>query len=175
MVTSICVDEDDFKVDPDNGRLQLEHHFVQNSVETFVFTLDGANDVFEKVTDFDDVIIPVDGYYIVTMDARGNAIITTASPGTPVNASAVAQLRVNNVAVAGTETMLLLNSQGGPDTQEPALQIQGTGSCTRTLFLTAGQALSMWGKRNSDLGTTTEIRSDDDGRCRITATRISGV
>lgn len=175
MVTSICVDEDDFKVDPDNGRLQLEHHFVQNAVESFVFVLDGANDVFEKVTDFDDVVIATDGYYIVTMDAHGNAIITTASPGTVVAASCSAQLRVDNVAVAGTETMLIHNSQGSPDTQEPALQLRGTGSCTRTLFLTAGQALSLWGKRNSDLGTTTEIRSDDDGRCRITATRISGI
>lgn len=174
-VTSICVDEDDFQVDPDNGRLQLNHHFVQNSPEAFVFVLDGAQDVFEKVTDFDDVVIPVDGWYIVTMDARGYAAITPATPGTVVAAQVVAQLRVNDAPVAGTETMLCTTSQGSPDTNEPAFQTQGTGSCTRTLFLTAGQELSLWGKRNSDLGTTSQIMSDDDGRCRITATRISGI
>ena len=175
MVTSICVDEDDFKVDPDNGRLQLEHYFEQNSPEGFTFTLDGANDVFEKVTDFDDVVVTKDGYYIVTMDARGNATITGATPGTIVAASVSAQLRVNNVAVAGTETMCVTTSQGMSSVDQPAFQIHGTGSCTRTLSLTAGQALSLWGKRNADAGTTTTILSDDDGRCRITATRISGV
>jgi hypothetical protein len=175
VVTSICVDEDDFKVDPGNGRLQLEHYFVQNNPEAFSFVLDGANDVFEKVTDFDDVVVAKDGYYIVTMDARGYAAITPAIVGTLVNAQVAAQLRVNNVAVAGTETQLCTTSQGLPDTDQPALQTQGTGSCTRTLFLTAGQALSLWGKRNADAGTTCLIMSDDDGRCRITATRISGI
>lgn len=175
MVTSVCVDEDDFQVEAGTGRLQLAHHFVQNNPEAFTFVLDGANDVFEKITDFDDVIVPVDGYYIVTMDARGNATITGASPGTVVAAGVSAQLRVNNVAVAGTETSLIHNSQGASTVDQPALQLHGTGSCTRTLFLTAGQALSMWGKRNADAGTTTTILSDDDGRCRITATRISGV
>ena len=175
MVTSICVDEDDFKVDPDNGRLQLNHHYVQNSPESFTFTLDGTNDVFEKVTDFDDVTILVDGYYIVTMDAHGNAINTEAGPGTVVATSVSAQLRVNNAPVAGTETMLIHNSQGNPSTTEPALQLHGTGSCTRVLFLVAGDDLSLWGKRNSDAGTVTEILSNDDGRCRITAARISGI
>jgi hypothetical protein len=176
VVASICIDNNDFKVDPVNGRLELNHHFVQNNVETFApHVLNGAQDVFEKIVAFDDVVIPVDGYYIVTMDARGNATITSASPGTIVAASVSAQLRVNNVAVAGTETMLITNSQGSSTVDQPALQLHGTGSCTRTLFLTAGQALSLWGKRNADPGTTTSILSDDDGRCRITATRISGV
>lgn len=175
MVTSICVDEDDFKVDPVNGRLQLEHHYVQNSPEAFTFVLDGANDVFEKITDFDDVVIVTEGYYIVTMDARGNATITEAGAGTVVAASVSAQLRVNNVAVAGTETMLVTNSQGSPTTTEPAFQIHGSGSATRALFLNAGDALSLWGKRNADAGTTTTILSDDDGRCRITAIRFAGI
>jgi len=175
VVTSVCVDEDDFQVEAGTGRLQLAHHFVQNNPEAFSFTLDGANDVFEKITDFDDVIIPVDGYYIVTMDARGETVITGAGPGTVVATAVSAQLRVNNVAVAGTETMCCVTTQGAPTNDQPALQNQGTGSCTRTLFLTAGQALSMWGKRNADAGTTCLILSDDDGRCRITATRISGV
>ena len=175
MVTSVCVDDEDFKVEAGTGRLQLAHHFVQNSPEAFVFVLDGANDVFEKVTDFDDVTIAVDGYYIVTMDARGNATITSATPGTVVAASVSAQLRVDNVAVAGTETLCATASQGSSTVDQPALQIHGTGSSTRTLFLTAGQKLSLWGKRNADAGTTTTMLSDDDGRCRITATRISGI
>lgn len=174
MPTTVCVDDDDFKVDA-NGRLELNPHSVQNATETFApFVLNGAQDVFEKITSFDDVIAPVTGWYIVTMDARGQAIITGASPGTIVAASVSAQLRINNAAVAGTETLLVTNSQGAPTLDEPALQMQGTGSCTRSLFLNAGDALSLWGKRNADPGTTTTILSDDDGRCRITAVRFAG-
>jgi hypothetical protein len=175
MTQPVCIDETDFKTDPGNGRLELNHVAAQNSPESFEFILDGDQDTFEKITDFDDVIVPETGYYTVTVDMRGKAVITTASPGTVVAASVSGQLRVNNAPVAGTETMLAMLSQGAPDTQEPASQTQGTGSCTRDLFLTAGQALSIWGKRNADLGTVTSILSDDDGRCRITLVRIGGV
>lgn len=172
---SVCADDTDFAVDDTNGRLKLNPHFVQNNPEAFVFTLDGDQDTFEKVVDFDDVIIPVDGYYFVTMDVHGNATITSATPGTTVNAQISAQLRVNNSPIAGTETMVQLNSQGSSTVDQPALQLHGSGSASRAVFLSAGARLSIWAKRNSDPGTTTTVVSDTQGRCRITAVRFGGV
>jgi hypothetical protein len=171
---SVCADETDFAVDTDNGRLKLSPHFVQNELENFVFTLDGDQNVFEKVTDFDDVVIPVSGYYYVTMDVHGNATITPATPPNVVGAQVSAQLRVNNSPIAGTETMIQLNSQGVSALDEPALQLHGSGSSSRVVYLTLGQRLSIWGKRNSDPGTTSTIVSDNNGRCRITAMRFGG-
>lgn len=171
---SVCADSTDFGVDVDNGRLKLSPHFVQNDVESFVFTLDGDQNTFEKITDFDDVIIPVSGYYYVTMDVHGNATITPTVNPNIVQAQVSAQLRVNNSPVAGTETMIQLNSEGSSTSDQPALQLHGSGSSSRVVFLTLGQRLSIWGKRNSDPGTTTTIVSDTQGRCRITAMRFGG-
>lgn len=174
-IPTVCADDVDFAVDAGNGRLKLNPHFAQNNPESFVFVLDGDQDTFEKVTDFDDVIVPVDGYYTLTADAHGNATITSAAPGTIVGAQCSFQVRRNNSPIAGTETMLQLNSQGSSTVDQPALQLHGAGSCTRAVFLNQGDAISLWAKRNSDLGTTTTIVSDTQGRCRITLTRFGGI
>ena len=174
-VASVCADSTDFAVDSDNGRLKLNPHFAQNNVESFVFTLDGDQNTFEKVTDFDDVVVPVDGYYMLTADAHGNATNTSAAPGTVVNSECSFQVRRNNSPIAGTETMLISNVQGTSTVDQPALQLHGSGSCTRAVFLSAGDRISLWAKRNSDPGTTTEIISNDRGRCRITLVRFGGV
>lgn len=176
-VASVCADSTDFTVDDGNGRLKLNPHFAQNNPVSFVFTLDGDQDTFEKVTSFPDVVVPVDGYYYLTSDAHANATITQATPGTPVNAQASSQIRRNNSPISGTETQLMLNSQGGPvpGETEPALQLHASGSCSRVVFLSAGDLISLWAKRNSDLGTTTEIVSNTQGRCRITLMRFGGV
>jgi hypothetical protein len=174
VTVPVCVDEDDFQVDPVNGRLELNHISASNVVEAFTFVLNGAQDVFEEVTDFDPVLIPETGWYTVTMDVRGYAAVQEVGPGSVVAATVSAQMRLDNVVIAGTETMLAAVAQGQPTTTEPAMQNQGTGSCTRELFLTAGQRLEIWAKRNADAGTVTQIISDDDGRCRITAVRNAG-
>lgn len=174
-IPTVCADSTDFSVDSDNGRLMLNPHYAQNNPEAFTFVLDGDQDTFEKVTDFDDVIVPVDGYYFLSADAHGNATITSAAPGTLVGAQCSFQVRRNNSAIAGTETMIQLNSQGSSTVDQPALQLHGSGSCSRVVFLSAGDALSLWAKRNSDLGTTTTIVSDTQGRCRITLVRFGGV
>jgi hypothetical protein len=172
---SVCADSTDFAVDTDNGRLKLNPHFAQSNPQAFIFVLDGDQDTFEKVTSFDDVSVPVDGYYTLTADAHGNATITSAAPGTTVNAQVSFQVRRNNSPIAGTETILMLNSQGSSTVDQPALQLHGSGSCTRAVFLSTGDAISIWAKRNSDLGTTTDIRSDTQGRCRLTLVRFGGL
>lgn len=173
-VASVCADATDFTTDDSNGRLKLNPHFRQNDVEAFTFTLNGAQNVFEQVTTFDDVIVPVSGYYILNGEAHGNATITSATPGTVVVAECSFQLRRNNSPIAGTETMLISNQQGSSSVDQPALQLHGSGSCTRAVFLNAGDRISIWAKRNSDAGTTTEIISDDRGRCRVTLVRFGG-
>lgn len=170
-MADVCIDASDFEVDP-NGLLKLNATYVQSVAQSFVHTLTGAPDVYEDINEFSDVILTVAGLWLVTMDVRGNATITPAGIGTVVGAKAACELRQNGASVPGTETMLQLTSQGSPDTSEPALQLHGSGSATRVIQAAAGDALQIWGKRNSDAGTTTTIASDTSGRCRITAVRI---
>jgi hypothetical protein len=169
---NVCVDNVDFVVE--NGQLRLNPHAVQSNPQTFEFVLNGAQDVFEKITSFADVVIPLDGYWFITMDAHGEATITGATPGTVVNAEVSAEMRVNNNPVAGTETMLQSTVQGSSSVDQPALAQHGSGSASRLLLLNAGDRVSIWGKRNSDPGTTTQVISNTRGRCRITAIRIGG-
>lgn len=167
---TVCVDDRDFQTDP-NGRLQLNATAVMTAGATFTHTLGGTN-VFEEITELGDLILPEDGLYEVTFDAQGNATNTPAGPGTIVATAATAALYKNDVFVANTETMLQLNSQGSSTVDQPALQMRGTGSCTVTVQCVAGDRLSLYGKRNSDAGTTTQIVSNSNGRTRITAVRL---
>lgn len=171
-VATVCADSNDFTTS--GGRLKLRRSQVQNEVEAFNWTLDGVQDVYEDIVPFDDIVIPLDGWYFVTMDVRANALITRANSGITVSAAIVAQLRLNDVAIPGTETKIIHNSQGQAVTTEPTLRLESTGSCTRFLNLSAGDRLSIWAKRNADPGTTCEVISDADGRCRITAIRYGG-
>lgn len=169
-IPTVCVDANDFQTDP-NGRLQLNPSITQTASLTFTHTLGGVN-TFEEITELGDLIVPLDGLYEVTFDAQGNATNTPAAPGNIVATAATAALYKNDVFVPNTETMLQLNSQGSSTVDQPALQMRGTGSCTVPVQCVAGDRLSLYGKRNSDAGTTTQIVSNSNGRTRITATRL---
>lgn len=169
-IPTVCVDENDFQTDP-NGRLQLNPTVVQSGAVTFTHTLGGVN-TFEEITELGDVVAPVAGLYEVTFDAHGNATNTPAAPGTIVSTSITACLAKNDVLVANSEAMLQLNSQGTSTVDQPALQMHGAGSCTLPLQLAAGDRISLYGKRNSSAGTTSQVVSDSSGRCRITLIRL---
>lgn len=169
-----CADETDFRTDPVTGRLMLDSHFAESSLHTFEFVLNGAQDVFEEVTDLPELVVPVTGLYIVVYDARGKAAVQSVAAGSIVGASVSAQLRIDNVVVPNTERMLAATIQGLPGLEQPALQTQGTGSCTTILQLNAGEGLSVWAKRNADAGTVTSVMSDDDGRTSIVIYRLAG-
>lgn len=169
-----CADELDFKDDPVNGRLQLNSHFAETSLLTFEFILNGAQDVFEEVTDLPELIVPEDGLYLVIYDARGKAAVQSVAAGSIVGASVSAQLRIDNVAVSNSERMLAATVQGLPGLEQPAMQTQGTGSCSTILQLNQGDGLSIWAKRNADAGTVTSVMSDDDGRTSIVIYRLAG-
>lgn len=171
-MANACVDANDFQTDS-GGRLQLNPEVLQTPTLTFTRTLGGAANAYAIIPDIAPLVVVVPGLYIVTWDAHGNATNNPNSPGTPINSCALAGLGLNGALVGGTETMLVLNSLGGsPGIAIPAMQIHGSGSGHRAIQLAAGDQLSMFGARASDAGTITEMRSDNQGRCRITAWRI---
>lgn len=136
----------------------------------FSHALAAAANVYEKVDDLPDLVIVEPGTYLVSWTAGATAVIpgstAAVSTGTTVGIFRDAAL------VAGTETKLALVSQGLAAAAQPAMQMQASGGGTMRMTIAAGQALSMHGKRSTIVGTNTFL-SDADGRCRITAERIS--
>lgn len=165
-----CVDNVDFQVV--NGQLQLFPHHIYTGSVTFTYVLDGVNGVYEQITDLPPVVAPVDGIWVITADARGQALITAAGIGTDVEATVSVQLRVNGNPVLGSETMAARLHQDPPLSAQPELEIQNTGSVTRIVALSAGDAVTLWGARTSDAGTTSQVVSNNLGRTRITMHRI---
>jgi hypothetical protein len=166
------VDASDFQTDS-GGRLQLNPEYLQTPTLTFTRTLGGVANTYVIIPDIAPLVVVVPGLYVVAWDAHGNATNNANSPGTPINSCALAGLGLNGALVGGSETMLILNSLGGsPSVNIPAYQIHGSGSGHRIIPLVAGDQLSMFGARSSDAGTTTEMISNNQGRCRITAWRI---
>lgn len=147
------------------------HVVYQSPTDTFpAHTIAAAAGVFEKIGELDDVVVAEPGTYLVTWTARATSVIpgstATTSAGTTVGVYKGAAL------VAGSETMLARVSQGVAATAEPALQVQASGGGGLVMAIAAGEHLSLWAKRDSTTGTHS-ITSDTDGRCRITATRLS--
>lgn len=173
MANSICVDDDDFDVV--GGQLELKPQFAQSVPANFTHVLGGAPDVYEQIAELPSVIITVEGTYLVTMDAHGNATNTAAAPGTVVGTSVAAAIYKNGALIPNTETRLITNIQGSSTVDQPALQLHATGSASRVVTLLVGDTLQVWGSRNADPGTTCQILSNSTGRTRITATRLAGI
>jgi hypothetical protein len=172
-VADACVDDVDFRVE--NGQLRLFPHQVFTGSVTFVHVLDGVNGVYEQITELPGVVAPEDGIWVITGDARGEALITPAAIGTDVEASVSVHLAVNGVLVLGSETMVARLHQDAPASVQPELEIQNTGSVTRIVSLSAGDVVTLWGARTSDAGTTSQIVSNNLGRTRITMHRTGGL
>lgn len=171
-MANACVDSNDFQTDS-GGRLQLNPEYLQTPTLTFTRTLGGAANTYAIIPDIAPLVVVVPGLYVVTWDAHGNATNPPNAPGTPINTCALAGLGLNGALVGGSETMLQLNSLGGsPGIAIPSMQLHGSGSGHRVIQLAAGDLISMFGARSSDAGTTTEMISNNQGRCRITAWRI---
>lgn len=151
----------------------LKSVFAQTAAVSFNHTLTGLN-VYQDINEVPDLVIPADGTYLVTVDAVGNATNTQAGPGTVVTTSVAMALFKNNVMVPNSETRLMLNSQGAPvaGETEPAYQLHGSGSASRYVTCVAGDTFQVYGARNSDAGTTSQIVSNSNGRTRISAHRI---
>jgi hypothetical protein len=172
-MANACVDPNDFQTDT-GGRLQLNPEALQTGLTTFTRTLGGAANVYSEIitAEVNWLTVVVPGKYVVSWDAHVNATITSAGAGIGVSASGSAAIGKNHALVGGTETMCQTVIQGGATTTEPALQVHGSGSGSRVMDLVAGDIISMFASRNSDPGTTTELISNTQGRCRITMWRI---
>lgn len=158
-------------VDPFQVTADLIPVFAQNISETFTHPIVAADGVWEDVTEFDDVIVPMDGTYEITMTARGAATIpgVTAAANTRV----VAAIYRNGAIIPGTETMLSLVSQGAAGTAQPSMQVQASGTCTLVVALSAGDAIQLWAQKQAPTaGSTHTIVSATDGRSRISLRRI---
>ena len=174
-MANVCVDPKDFQTDA-GGKLQLNPEFLQTPTLTFTRLLTGTANTYAIVPDIAPLVVVVPGIYVVTWDAHGNATNIPNTPGTSVNTSVSSALGLNGTMVGGTETMLMQNVLGGsPSIAIPAVQLHSSGTGHRVLTLAANDQISMFAARASDPGTTTDIRSDQQGRCRITMWRIGTV
>jgi hypothetical protein len=170
-MASICIDSNDFKVDPSNGRLQLKPVYYQTPATNFDHLLSGANGVYEQITELNGLTIGVAGIYDLNWTGVGNANNTSTAPGNIVNTSCACAVYQNGVLIPNTETRMMLNSQGSSTVDQPALQLHASGSGHRVIQCAAGDVLTLWAQRNSVGGTDTHILSSGGGRSRISAVR----
>lgn len=171
-MANACVDANDFQTDA-GGRLQLNPTTEQNASVTFSHELDGVNGTYEEIAAFPNVVVPVTGKYLVTWDIHGYAGVFANTPGVAINQQTMGALSINNVFVAGTETMIAsVNIGGSPSVSLPAESSEGTGSGTRVMDLTAGQQIGIQGAHNGNGTPNCFIMSNSDGRCRVTLVRL---
>lgn len=173
-MADVCVDDVDFQVEL--GQLRLLPHFVQTGNRTFVYELDGADGVFEQVTDIPPVIVPLDGIWVVTVDVRGTAVITPTASGVDAVAAVLAELRLNGALVPASQTTVSRIARDLTTTVQPQFEVSTTGSVTRVMTLAAGDLITVWGARmGTPVGVTTQIVSNGNGQTRLTMWRIGGL
>lgn len=143
---------------------------VQSAAASFTRNLAGAAGVYEEVTELPGVTIAVPGTYWVEYTARGSATIPAGSG--PLSTSTSAAIARNDVIVGGSETQLVLVSQGTASSAQPALQGQASSSWAGPVVCAAGDVLSLYAMRQPVASGTNSIISNTDGRCRIAAHRI---
>lgn len=173
-MANVCADNTDFKLA--DGRLQLSPHFYQNAVEDFshlipTTTPDGT---YETITEFDPVIVATAGLYLVSWTIHGYVVLPQPTPGIPLNGGVMGAIAVNSVFRAGTETMIATVNEGTTNTSFPAMGQEGSGSGSMVLQLGANSSLRILGAQEGNGSNVSRIISDNRGRCRITALRISG-
>lgn len=146
--------------------------FYQTSATTFNHTIAAASDVYEKITEIPDLLLPTPGLYIVTMDVVGT--LTIAGSTAAISGAMSAYLARDGVLVPNTETKLSAVIQGTAAAAQPALGVAAEGSTTRAVFSDGTTLLSIWAARNVGAGSTAVVNSGGGtvGRSRITAWRI---
>jgi hypothetical protein len=172
-VANACVDSQDFKTDA-GGKLQLNPATAQNASVSFSHALSGVNGTFETITEFPAVTIPRDGLYLVTWDIHGYAGVFPNTPGAAINQQTLGAISIGNVFQAGTETAIAsVNIGGSPSVGLPAMSHESTGSGSRVFQLLATNQIRIMGAHSGAGTPNCFISSGPDGRCRITAVRIS--
>lgn len=173
-VATACADATDFTTQ--DGKLKLAPHVYQNAVETFshlvpTTTPDGS---YETIGEFDPVTVTAAGLYLVSWDIHGYIALPAPNVGTALNGGVMGAVSVNGLFRAGTETMIATINEGQTSAAFPALGQEGTGSGSMTMQLAANSKLGLLGAQEGNGSNVSRIISDNRGRCRITAVRISG-
>lgn len=170
-MANACVDANDFQTDA-GGRLQLNPETEQNASVTFTHLLNGVDGTYELITAFPNVVVPLNGLYLVMWDIHGNIILPGPNIGVILNGRTMGALARNGAFVAGTETQICSLNEGVTTVDFPALGTENTGSGSRVMQLVAGDTLKIMGAQEGNGSNTSEIKSDANGRCRLTIVRL---
>lgn len=157
-------------VDPE---LNVKAMTQQSTALTFNHSIAAAAGTFEKITEVPDLTIQETGLYKITWQAMGEVTIPGNQSGLTPSATTVAAAYRNGAIIAGTETRLdsfLLSAS--PAINLPAHGVYVTGSGETFLSLTAADTISLYAKKATNVASTHSVRSDTDGRTRISVERI---
>lgn len=157
-------------VDPETN---VKAMTLQSTALTFNHSIAAATGVFEKITEVPDLTIQETGLYKITWQAMGEVTLPGNQSGATPSATTVAAAYRNGAIIAGTETRLdsfLLSAS--PAVNLPAHGLYVTGSGETFLSLTANDTISLYAKKATNVASTHSVRSDGDGRTRISVERI---
>ncbi|MFF3654871.1 hypothetical protein [Streptomyces olivochromogenes] len=128
-----------------------------------VHDLNGADRVYETITEVAPMVIPRSGVWEVNYAVRGGVLL-------PANLVAseyvVAALFENGSLIVGEEVMVVGLSRG--QATGAAMQVQGTGAQAFLRFFNAGDQVTLRAYRIGQLATA-QVISNGDGRTRIMA------
>ncbi|WP_413808119.1 hypothetical protein [Streptomyces sp. OE57] len=137
-------------------QLAADGSWAQNSTLTFTHALDGADRVYEQVTEIPDLTIPRAGVWEVDYNARGAVAMPAATAGAEYVTTA---LYKNGAAIVGSEALIIGTAGAGSANN-------ATGGLSFLHFFAAGDVVTLWAYRIGQAGTASVI-SNADGRTRI--------
>ncbi|MFF5668800.1 hypothetical protein ACFY8S_01465 [Streptomyces hygroscopicus] len=143
---------------PQAWQIGVDASWAQNSTLTFAHALNGADRVYEQITEIPPLTIPRAGTWEVDYNTRGVAQIPA---GTAASLYVVAGIYKNGALIVGSEAMLAGTTGAGS-----VIQIQATGGMSFLHPFAAGDVVTLWAYRVGQTGTAS-IASNPDGRTRI--------
>ncbi|KUN32545.1 hypothetical protein AQJ11_03185 [Streptomyces corchorusii] len=130
--------------------------WAQNATLQFSHALDGADRVYEQVTEVPALTIPRAGVWEVDYNARATAGMPASTTGAEYVTTA---LYKNGAAIVGSEAMIV--GVNGAETGN-----QATGGLSFLHTFAAGDVVTLWAYRIGQTGTASVV-SNADGRTRI--------
>lgn len=130
--------------------------WAQNSTLTFSHVLDGADRVYEQVTEVPALTIPRAGVWEVDYNARGAVGMPATTAGGEYVSTALYE---NGAAIVGSEALIVGTVGAGSGNQ-------ATGGLSFLHTFAAGDVVTLWACRIGQAGSASVV-SNTDGRTRI--------
>ncbi|MDP4501063.1 hypothetical protein [Nonomuraea turcica] len=130
--------------------------WAQNATLTFTHVLDGADRVYEQVTEVPAITIPRAGVWEVDYNARASVAMPAATAGSEYVTTA---LYKNGAAIVGSEALIIGTTGAGSANQ-------ATGGLSFLHSFAAGDLVTLWAYRIGQAGAGA-VHSNVDGRTRI--------